>query len=38
MTALQQAGWLVATGVNAIIVTALLLLSVDILAFYLFAV
>jgi hypothetical protein len=38
MSALQQAGWLVATGVNAIIVTALLLISVDILAFYLLAI
>jgi hypothetical protein len=38
MSAMQQAGWLLATGINAIIVAALFLIAIDILAFYLLAV
>jgi len=38
MSAVQQAGWLLATGINAIIVAALFLIAIDILAFYLIAV
>ncbi len=38
MNALQQAGALLVTGVNVIIMAALFLIAIDILAFYLLAV
>ncbi len=38
MNALQQAGALLLTGVNVIIMAALFLIAIDILAFYLLSV